>query len=213
MNLNHLLRKIIFPLSQSQRSSSDRGYTLIEILVAAGIFFVVLAGPTGLFISSLRSQTRILGLREIIDNSSHVFEYMSRALRMAKKELNCIDKYDPTTCFCLKSNGYGFNYEITRGGKGIKFNNYQEPPVCQEFFWDINDNRFKESKNDSVPIPLTSDDLEITLLEFESFGEGQADDSQPRVTVFFDITKKGALDFPHTRIQTTISQRNLDVMY
>lgn len=213
MNLNHLLRKIIFPLSQSQRSSSDRGYTLIEVLVAAGIFFVVLAGPTGLFISSLRSQTRILGLREVIDNSSHVLEYMSRALRMAKKELNCIDKYDPTTCFCLKSNGYGFNYEITRGGKGIKFNNYQEPPVCQEFFWDINDNRLKESKNGSVPIPLTSDDLEISLLEFESFGEGQTDDSQPRVTVFFDITKKGALDFPHTRIQTTISQRNLDVMY
>ncbi|XOB40315.1 MAG: PilW family protein [Candidatus Nealsonbacteria bacterium] len=222
MNLNHLLRKIIFPLSQSQRSSSDRGYTLIEILVAAGIFFVVLAGPTGLLISSLRSQTRILGLREIIDNSSHVLEYMSRALRMAKKELNCDIKYDPTTCFCLKSNGYGFNYEKTDSrilagtvysGPGIKFNNYQEPPVCQEFFWDMNDNRFKESKNGSVPIPLTSDDLEITLLEFESFGEGQADDSQPRVTVFFDITKKGALDFPHTRIQTTISQRNLDVMY
>lgn len=199
---------------KNARNKLKKGYTLVEVLMAVAIFFTLVAGPSGLFISSLRSQARILALREVADNTSYVFEYVSRALRMAKKELNCGDKALPETCFCLKSNGYGSNYEITQGGRGIKFNNYQDTPVCQEFFWDINDNRFKESKNGAIPaVPLTSDDLEITMLKFEVFGEGQEDDFQPRVTILFEITKKGLANFPAIRAQTTVSQRNLDIWY
>ncbi|MFQ6083846.1 MAG: prepilin-type N-terminal cleavage/methylation domain-containing protein [Candidatus Aminicenantia bacterium] len=192
--------------------SGVRGYTLIEVLAAIAIFFILVASPTGVFIASLRGQTRALALREIADTSSYALEYVSRALRMARKELNCTDKTNPATCFCLKNNGYGFNYEITRGGKGIKFNNYQEPSICQEFFWDINDNRLKESKDGASPISLTSDDLEIASLKFQLSGSGQGDSLQPRVTILSKIAKKGQ---PEVKIiiQTTISQRNLDVIY
>lgn len=134
----------------------QRAYTLVEVLISIAIFFTVVAGPTGLFIFSLKNQNRILGTREIIDNSSHVFEYMSRALRMARKESNCTDRSDPETCVCLKNDGYGFNYEITRDGKGIKFKTSQQPSICQEFFWDTIDNRLKESKDGLEPIALTS---------------------------------------------------------
>ena len=145
----------------------QRAYTLIEVLISIAIFFIVVAGPTGLFIFSLKNQNRILGTREIVDNASHVFEYMSRALRMARKELNCTDRINPETCACLKNSGYGFNYEITHNGKGIKFKTFQQPSVCQEFFWDTTDNRLKESKNGSEPIALTSDDLEIVSFKFK----------------------------------------------
>lgn len=192
---------------------TQKAYTLIEVLIAVAIFFTVIAGPTGLFVSSLKSQNRILSVREIIDNSSHVFEYMSRALRMARKELDCEYRDDPESCACLKDNGYGSNYEITRGGKGIKFNNFQQPSVCQEFFWDTADNRLKESKDDSEPIALTSDDLEVISFKFEEFGLEQDDNIQPRITIFLEITKKDQTEAPKIRIQTTISQRNLDVMY
>ena len=53
---------------------TQKAYTLIEVLIAVAIFFTVIAGPTGLFVSSLKSQNRILSVREIIDNSSHVCE-------------------------------------------------------------------------------------------------------------------------------------------
>ncbi len=192
---------------------TQKAYTLIEVLIAVAIFFTVIAGPTGLFVSSLKSQNRILSIREIIDNSSHVFEYISRALRMARKELSCSVRSQPETCTCLDDSGYGSNYEITREGKGIKFNNFQQPSVCQEFFWDTADNRLKESKDGAEPIALTSDDLEVVSFKFEEFGLGQDDNIQPRITIFLEITKKNQTEAPKIRVQTTISQRNLDVMY
>lgn len=192
----------------------NKGYTLIEVMIAVAIFFTVIAGPTGLFIFSLKNQNRILSTREIIDNSSHVFEYMSRALRMAKKELDCKGFRDnPETCSCLTENGYGYNYEITHGGKGIKFKTPQKPSVCQEFFWDTTDNRLKETKDGSEPIALTSDDLEVVSFKFKKFGFEQDDNIQPRVVVFLEITKKNQTQAPTIKIQTVISQRNLDVMY
>jgi len=196
-----------------KQNKKQKAYTLVEVLIAVAIFFTVIAGPTGLFVLSLKNQSRILGSREILDNSSHVLEYMSRSLRMAKKELNCTDKGEPETCACLKDGGYGVNYEITRQGKGVKFNNAQDPSVCQEFFWDTNDNRLKESKDEAEPVPLTSDDLEVVSFKFKEFGFDQDDNAQPRIVIFLEIRKKSEFESPEIKIQTTISQRKLDVMY
>lgn len=207
-----------------ETGNKEYGYTLIEVLIASAIFFILVAGPTGLFISALRSQTRILAQREIIDNTSHAIEYMSRALRMAKKELNCTDKLNPTTCSCLKNNGYGFNYEevnsrilggTTYNGLGIKFNNYESPSVCQEFFWDQSDNRIKESKNGGTPNALTSDDIEVIRFKINPGGWDQSDNKQPRVTLLLEMEVKAQRPEGRSKlkIQTTISQRNLDIVY
>ena len=99
--------------------ATNKGYTLIEILVAVGIFITIIAAPTGFFVSSLKGQQKTLSSQKVLDESSYALEYISRALRMAKKELNCGSKLEPVSCSCLKNNGYGFNYEATRGGKGI----------------------------------------------------------------------------------------------
>jgi prepilin-type N-terminal cleavage/methylation domain-containing protein len=204
--------------------SENKGYTLIEVLVAMAIFFVLVAGPTGLFVASLRNQTRILGLREVIDNTSYSLEYMSRALRMAKKELNCGNIIEPNTCKCLKDNGYGFNYEVTRSGKGIRFNNYQNPSVCQEFFWDESDGRLKEKKGTSASVPLTADNLKVVSFKIApgdgtdhpSWDQADVDNRQPRVVIFLEI-EGGTNLRPEARsrvkVQTTVSQRNLDVIY
>ena len=178
------------------------GYTLIEVLVAIAMFSTAITIATSFFISSLRSQNRALSVRETIDNTSHVMEYITRALRMARKDKD-------GSCITTKT-----NYEITRGGKGIKFENYQETPVCQELYWEVNDNRIYESKDGAVGLPLTSSDLEVTLFQFKLSGELQSDNEQPRVTVLLGVAKKGPSgpSFSKIRSQTTVSQRNLDVM-
>ena len=192
-----------------------KGYTLIEVLVAVGIFTILIAAPTGFFVGSLRGQLKTLASQKLLDNTSYTLEYISRSLRMAKKELSA----DPLTA-CLLEGGtilYGHNYQITRGGNGLKFINYKNE--CQEFFLDENDHRLKESKNGAAPVALTAEDLEITSLtglKFKLSGESKADTDQPRVTLFLKI--KGARGQkpelqPEIKIQTTISQRNLDVPY
>jgi len=188
------------------------GYTLIEVLVAVGIFTILIAAPTGFFVGSLRGQLKALSSQKLLDNTSYALEYISRSLRMAKKELSA----DPLTA-CLLEGGtslYGRNYQITRGGNGLKFKNYKDE--CQEFFLDGSDSRLKESKNGATPIALTAEDLEIISLKFKLSGESQTDNDQPRVTLFLEIKGgKGQMEElqPLIKIQTTISQRNLDVPY
>lgn len=192
----------------------QKGYTLIEIMVAVAIFFGVLVAPTGFLIVSLKSQMRTLASQELLDQTSYVLEYVSRALRMAKKDKNA-------SCIDLNSNYRKTDSRILAGvtysGPGIKFESYHDTPVCQEIFLDESDGRLKESKNGAAPLPLTSDDLEV--LSFNVSGEeswDQYDNSQPRVT--FSLEVKGGKNLkpeiqPKMRIQTTVSQRNLDVTY
>jgi len=193
---------------------ATKGYTLIEILVAIGIFTTVIAAPTGFFVSSLKGQQRALNSQVLVDNVSYSLEYISRAIRMAKKELNCTSKTDPSTCACLKNNGYSFNYETTQAGKGIRFINYQD--ICQEFFWDTNDNRLK-IKQGGETFALTSDGLEVVNFQIGPTDSWSQDNNkQARVTLFLEIQAKGPEAFgsqPKIQIQTTVSQRNLDVQY
>jgi len=179
----------------------NRAFTLIEIMVAVAIFAILLTTFTGFFLSAVQAQRKALASQELIDNVSYNLEYMSRAIRMARKDL-------AGDCISMKN-----NYEITQQGRGIEFKNYQGE--CQEFFWNNSDNRLYESKNEEV-LPLTPAGLEVLSFQLgpsDSWGQGQ--ETQSRVTLYLEIKGKGEKPElqPEIKIQTTISQRNLNVSY
>ena len=189
---------------------ATKGYTLIEIMVAVGIFFAIIAAPSGFFVGSLKGQQRALASQELLDNVSYALEYISRSLRMAKKD---DIEIKGITCNCCPS-GDRVNYEVTDQSQRIIFRNYDNK--CQEFYLD-DGGRLKESK-DGVINYLTSDDLEVVSLQFTVVGESQFDDPslQPKVTLFLEVKGNRGSDpslQPVIKIQTTISQRNLDVQY
>jgi len=191
------------------------GFTLIEMLVAIMIFSVVIGAVSGIFISGILQQRKALASRALLDQTSYALEYMSRALRMAKKE---------TIEGCLLT--YGLNYEIPieyqingneNLGIGLKFINHLQGDDCQAFFLENGKLRYKKKIGtlDEETLDLTSDELEITNLLFNLSGQSQADDLQPKVTIFLDIKGKDTTpeQQPEIKIQTTISQRNPDVFY
>ena len=188
-----------------------KGYTLIEILVAVGIFFAIIAAPTSFLTGSFKGQQRALSSQAVVNNISYTLEYMSRSIRMAKKddvgEVNCL------------SGDAKVNYEKTdRDGRdGIKFRNYKDE--CQEFF--LEEGRLKEWKKvggqEATENYLTSDDLKIEEFKIGSVDSWDQDDNeQPRVTIFLRVRGMHSADpqlQPVIEFQTTISQRNLDVQY
>jgi len=187
----------------------NKSYTLIEVLVAVSIFTIIIAAPTGFLVGSLKAQQKALASQKLLGNTSYTLEYMSRALRMAKKDKwgECItDKY---------------NYENPDGESSIRFLNYDL--LCQEFFLQGTQLYERKSTNKSTenfgdPVALTSEDLDIIpeKAKFKLSGESQTDYDQPRVTLFLEIKGgKGQMEEtrPLIKIQTTISQRNLDVPY
>ena len=182
-------------------------FTLIEIMVAVAIFAVFSGAFVGFFIASIQAQKKVLASQALIDNVSFNLEYISRAIRMARKELS-----DPPICLSSR----GLNYEKTQDGKGLKFINYDG--ICQEFFWNDSDERLYESKRGETPIPLTSANLEIISFQLgldDSWGQEQEPPTQPKVTLFLELKRKGQGQEPQPSIsiQTTVSQRNLNVRY
>lgn len=177
-------------------ASKKNGFTLIEILIGVFVFTLLSTVFTGFLVNSMRSQQRALASQELIDNVSYNLEYISRAIRMAKKDID-------GNCITAK-----LNYEETVTGEGgIKFENYEGD--CQEFF--LNNGRLYEAKNEEVALPLTPTSFNVISFTFDNSDSwGQEEPiKQPKVTIFLEIEKEGRQ--PVIKIQTTISQRNLNV--
>lgn len=176
---------------------NQKGFTLIEILGSVVIFSIVVLIVTGIFISVLRVQRVVLATQEILDQTSYVLEYISRAMRMAKKDL---------TGACLSSSG--LNYELTSGG--VKFMDYDGN--CTEYY--LENNQLKRRIGGDV-VELTSRKLKVNYFKVVLDGENQNDNKQPRLTFFLEIESQRLplTQRPQLRFQSTVSQRNLDIEY
>ena len=175
---------------------SKRGFTLIELLITITIFSIVITAFLGLFGSAFHWQRKSLSQFYLLNNASYLTEYISRALRMAKKDLT-------GSCIAPK-----YNYENPGGDSSkIRFLNYNEE--CQEFFLQ---NGVLKVKKSGVTLPLTPSNLIVESLKFEINGESQNDQLQPKVTFVLKL-KTSQQPSQIINLQTTVSQRDLDVQY
>jgi len=183
----------------------QRGFTLVEILVAVAIFSVIITTATTTFISVIRTQRHGLAYQELLNQTSYMMEYMSRAVRMARKDIT-------GSCITAK-----LNYEFS--DQCLKFKNYQEE--CQQFCLEVTAGRgrIKENKRDEagnliLEDFLTSPDLNVTSFNVtdphtpSSWKQPPDDNLQPLVSIYLGIEGK---ERSRIQIQTSISQRNLDV--
>jgi len=170
--------------------TGNKGFTLVEMLVVVSIFAVVIGTAIGVYTSVLRLQKYNLNHHQLLNQTSYFVDYMSRAIRMAKKDsIGCID---------------GSNYQ--EGVSSIKFATYHDE--CWEFY--LSGNQLMVNQDGNV-YDLTSDDVIINSFTATVSGDG-VDSEQPKVTLNFDVVGNLTIgSSPRTSIQTSISQRNLDL--
>jgi len=190
---------------------SGGGFTLIELMVAFVIFVLITGAAFNLLVSGISNQRNALAKQILIDQTSFFTEYMNRALRQAQKDL---------TGSCLTGVGSGYNYEVGAGGDSITF--IDRDDKCRRFLLEGTQIKEQISTNNTAAnlgpsAPLTSDDLEVVDAVFADGIPGgsfsQTDNQQPRVTFTIDVRAKGfeTDKQPALRLQTTVSQRHLDV--
>jgi len=174
-----------------QKISGQHGFTLIELLIVAGMFSIAITVVASLFVSSLRTEKSVLDTKTVLGQVSYTMEYMSRALRMAEKDINGI---------CIGSKE---NYEV--GPDSITFINALQDGACQRFY--LEDGKIKFNNGTEI-LDLTSANITVENLKFNLHGESQMDDFQPFVTIYFEAHTKVS---PVLAFQTSVSQRNPDI--
>jgi len=184
----------------------NRGFTLIEILVAASLLVLVLAIISGLFIVALRAQRKYLARQELISQVSHAMEYMTRQIRMVTHEefsAPCVGISIPV-------------YKISDENDSIKFTTYDG--CCLEF--KLHNGRILAAKTDQVGSGsfcslndcfteyLTSDDLEVEEFKVDMTEGAVEDPLQPRVIIHIKVRSNEQQE-QVIELQSTISAREI----
>ena len=175
---------------------SNKGFTILELLVAMSIFVLIVASSAGLFATALRVQRNSIAYQQLLDQTSYLMEYMSRAVRMARKDIASSLPGSPADGACTGT--AKLNYAFLN--QCLRFRNYKDQ--CQQFCL-VGEGIVDGSGNN-----LTSSDLRVLTFGVVLSGETQSDNEQPKVS--FDIDIEGRENAKIT-IQTAVSQRNLDV--
>jgi len=187
-------------MREINKKQFKKGFTLVEILVAVFIFSIVIGSIVTIFVITIRQQNIILRNQIVLNQISYVIEFMSRSLRMAKKDLN-------GSCLNIP----GCNYLVDDNNRNrIKFINTLDGDDCQEFYLESEQLKYKKSSwAEGMPLTATSS-LKVKNLEFRLSGGCDDDTLQPRLTIKLEAENpiRGG---EKINIQTTISQRNLDV--
>lgn len=174
--------------SEKRKAKSEAGYSLIELMVAIGVFAVVVTVMSGSFAISLRGQGKSVTMQNVGDNARYAMEVMAKEMRMGND---------------FPSNGSMSDIQF-------KSNMPNRNGAVIWFYLDNEKIMFDDDINDALPPEsITSANIAVNALSFDVLGVSP--DSQPRITIVMQVASVGtAADIEtHMDIQTTISPRSL----
>ena len=167
---------------------NNKGFTLIEALVAIAIFIGISTTLAQIISLSIQNQVNVVGMQNTLTQASFAIDKIGKELRMAKQDEAgiCVDK--------------GKSYKIEDSSIAFlhlkqKEEEEEESVVCKKF--ELKEGKIKEYIDSDVKgVNITGEAIEIEALKFYM----PDNEENPRVTISIE-TKDGLL------LQTTVSQR------
>lgn len=165
-----------------KKYNKESGLTLIELIVAIGIFGLVITMVIGIFVIALVSQRRIISLRNIEDNTRFALESMAREIRT----------------------GRNFGGSVN----SLSFTNAKSESTVYR----LNDKAIEKSSDGGTSYSVvTGQEVTVDYLNFYLLGQTPGDGLEPRVTITIGITSQVGNQISNTKIQNTVSQRSLQL--
>ncbi|MEX2008159.1 MAG: prepilin-type N-terminal cleavage/methylation domain-containing protein [Candidatus Spechtbacterales bacterium] len=185
----------------------EKGFTLIELVVALGVFSIVMMIAFGAFLGALRAQRVTFAEHSVSQETRFALEFMSRQLRVASQ-----DGGGGGSMVCLDaSNSTPRVFDV--GAGEIQFLNGREE--CVRFFFDDGTGTIRyENPAGGTAYDLTSPTgVTVESLQFTIRGNTNADDEQPRVMINLTARGLGGEEEEAARLttQTTVTVRTLDL--
>jgi len=194
-----------------QTTNSRRGFTLVEMIVALGMFTTVMLVVVSVLASVAGANEKGRTLRIVIDNLNFAVENMARTLRVGSQ-------------YHCGANGATSGNDCDEASI-IIFHNFQDNNVITAFRWKLDANSIGMiersnactdfTEGDCNPSPgdwkrITAPEIDVKSLRFYVNGAEEDDDAQAQVFLLTRGTAgKGSVqtDF---NIQTTVTQRLAD---
>ena len=165
-----------------KKGNKESGLTLIELIVAIGIFGLVVTMTVNIFVVALVSQRRIISLRNIEDNARFALESMAREIRTGKN----------------------FGGSIS----SLSFTNAKGEAIAYR----LNNKTIEKSSDGGANYSVvTGPEVAVDYLNFYLLGQAAGDGLEPRVTITIGITSQVGNQVSNTKIQNTISERSLQL--
>jgi len=184
---------------------NNKGFTLIEAVVALAIFIAISSVLAQIVFVSIQNQIKVTLTQNMFNQAIFSLDKIEKELRMAKK-----DRLG--TCITAEK-----NYAVSGSSITFLYNNQETGDyVCKKF--ELSDGKIKEhiSTNDtSADLPatgvdITASSINIDALQFNVVNDG-VDTLQPKITITMTITSSSLENQTPIKLQTTISQRRIDL--
>lgn len=193
------------------KRSTQRGFTLIELMVAVAVFSVVMLIAVGSLLTLVDANRKAHAIKSVMNNLNFALESMVRNARVGTS-YHCDTDTSPnpniaTPTDCA-SGGVLFAFETSNGDS--------DDPADQQVYRFVNDDgdgRIERSDDSGATfVRVTSPEVRIESMTFYVVGASKADRLQPQMIVtvrgFAGVTEKLRTEFS---LQAVSSQRVFDL--
>lgn len=187
-------------------SRKEGGFTLIEAVVAAGVFAVAFTMIAASFTMALRVQRRSLENVRVIESARLAVESIAKVLRTTNPE----DIGSPPGSGGSFEQNFRLEHRGKVGGKGCPI-----APCTIQYRLPGGSGTLTESYGTSSDVPLTSaavfvEDFGIRMEGWSGVGGSPPDGQQPRATVKLVVRDRKSPSAQPLVVQTTVSLRILE---
>ncbi len=174
-----MIKRILF--------KKEKGFTLVESLVAITVFLAVVTITGGIYIGLVRQERRLYAFLKTENSIRFALDYMGRDIRMAKS----YDEFEGTNTF-------------PNGGTSLSFVDYNGQSTSYEF---REKGIFISRGAGGNSLSLLADTIEVNYLKFY-ITNNTPGDKQPAVTIALEATDKNT-GFKYS-LETAVTPRNLN---
>mgnify|MGYP006374901583 FL=1 len=211
---------------------TSKGFTLVEMMIAIGLFTVIMTIGIGAIIGVNATHRKTQTMRAVIDNLSFLMEDMARSIRLGDSyycNLDGAPDYsdlanlsDPQNPQASQDGGSGANL-----CDSISFEPFWNPQLSNVsnqviyYMTEIDgvgtivkktDTQTDFSPSDWDPVTPVEMNIDLARSGFRVTGaEDPSDARQPKVSIVLVGTVRLSGAFTEFNLQTTVSQRSLDV--